>query len=247
MLLVANWKAYIGDITKARTLFALSKRLAHTSPVTIVLAPPAPLLGALSIKNTSAVHFAAQDVSMATGGAVTGELTAQTFATVGASYAIVGHSERRTGGDTNASVAEKLAHALAQGLTPILCVGEHERDTEGHYLGVVREQVTSAFTPLTTKERKQVVIAYEPVWAINKTAALAIAPHDLAEMVLYIRKVLSELLVGRNASHTHIIYGGSIEPENARSLAATSGVDGFIVGHASTDPLSFKEIVKALS
>lgn len=247
MLLVANWKAYVEDAAKARSLFALSKRLVRGAKTVVVLAPPAPFLGLLAAKNTSPVLFAAQDVSATTGGARTGESTAQAFVAAGATYAIVGHSERRAAGDTDAVVAEKLAHALAHGLTPILCIGEQQRDPEGKYLSLIREQLTQALAPLTLKERKQVIIAYEPVWAINKTAALAIAPQDLAEMVLYIRKVLSEMLEGKSATRALVLYGGSAEPGNARTLAAASSVDGFLIGHASVNPQSFTQIVKELS
>lgn len=247
MLIVANWKAYVEDLAKAKKLFACAKRLAKATGADIVLAPPAPLLGALAARNKSPVAFAAQDVSATAGGAVTGEITAQAYAAAGATYAIVGHSERRSAGDTDALVVEKLTHALAQGLVPILCVGEHERDGEGRYLAVVREEITAAITPLASKERADVVIAYEPLWAIGKTAAAAINPIDLAEMVLYIRKVLAELLPGKGSAHMFVLYGGSVEPENSRTLAASSGIDGYLVGHASVDQRSFSLIVKQLA
>jgi len=212
-----------------------------------VLAPPAPLLGALAIKNKSRVSFAAQDISLTTGGAQTGEVTAQTYVAVDATYAIIGHSERRAAGDTDAIVAEKLSHALAHGLIPILCVGESERDGEGRYLSVIREEITRAIEPLAPKERVRVIVAYEPLWAIGKTADAAIDPNDLAEMVLYIRKVLSELLLGKSSVDTAILYGGSVEPSDVRDLAASSNVDGFLVGHASVDPHVFAMLVKQLS
>ncbi|MFA5997798.1 MAG: triose-phosphate isomerase [Candidatus Paceibacterota bacterium] len=246
MLIVANWKAYVENSAKAKELFALGKRLARATGATIVLAPPAPLLGALAARNKSKVAFAAQDVSRTTGGAVTGEVTAQAYAAAGAKYAIIGHSERRAAGDTEASIAEKLAHALAHGLTPILCVGEAERDGEGRYLAVVREELTLALESLAPKERAQVVVAYEPVWAIGKTAAAAISPDDLAEMVLYIRKVLAELLPGKSSARSLVLYGGSVEPENVRALAVIGGVDGLLVGHASVDPRTFSLLVKQL-
>ena len=247
MLIVANWKAYVDDLTGAKKLFAVSKRLASATGETIVLAPPAPLLGALAVSNKSEVAFSAQDVSLSTGGAKTGEVTAAAFAAAGATYAIVGHSERRAVGDTDSIVAEKLTRALAHELTPILCVGEPERDGEGRYLAYVREELTAALSPLAPKERAKVIIAYEPLWAIGKTAAAAIGPNDLAEMVLYIRKVLAELLPGKNPAHSSVLYGGSVEPENIRSLAASSSVDGFLIGHASVDPAVFSLLVKQLS
>lgn len=246
MLIVANWKAYVEDIAKAKKLFAISKKLSKEARSDIVLAPPAPFLGALALRNRSRVAFAAQDVSKTTGGAQTGEATAQSYAAIGAAYAIIGHSERRAAGDTDTVISEKLAHALAHGLTPILCIGEHERDGEGRYLTFVREELTNTMKSLAPKERSRIIIAYEPLWAIGKTAALSIQPNDLIEMVLYIRKVLAELLHGKNASRTIILYGGSVEPDNIRELAASSRIDGFLIGHASVDPHIFTLLLKQL-
>ncbi len=246
MLIVANWKAYVEELAKAKNLFATSKRLMKGTGNTIVLAPPSPLLGALAAKNKSKVAFAAQDVSTTTGGARTGEVTAQTYSTVGATYAIIGHSERREVGDTDAIIAEKLAHALAQGLTPILCIGERQRDGEGRYLGIVREELTLAIESLAPKERAKVIVAYEPLWAIGRDAEHSIGQNDLAEMVLYIRKVLAELLPGKSSQHSLVLYGGSVEPSNIRDLAGASGIDGFLIGHASVDAHTFTLLVKQL-
>lgn len=259
MLIVANWKAYVEDIAKAKKLLAISKRLARTTGHTIVLAPPAPFLGALALTNKSRVAFAAQDVSVTTGGAQTGEATAQAYAAAGATFTIIGHSERRlpampahagqagAAGDTDAIVAEKLSHALAHGLTPILCVGERARDDDGRYLAFIREEITTALGSLTPKERARTIIAYEPSWAIGKDAAAAIEPNDLAEMALYIRKVLAELLPGKSSAHSLVLYGGSVEPDDVRGLAAVTSVDGFLIGHASVDPRSFSLLVKQLT
>jgi triosephosphate isomerase len=246
MLIVANWKAYVEDLKKAKKLFLVSKRLARTTRSHIVLAPPAPLLGALAVHNKSKVAFAAQDISITTGGAVTGEITAAAYTATGATYAIIGHSERRAMGDTDSIIAEKLVRALAHGLIPILCIGEQERDGEGRYLAFIREKLTVALAALAQKERSKVIIAYEPLWAIGKTAAFAIGPNDLAEMTLYIRKVLAELLPGKSSTHSLVLYGGSVEPNNIRDLAASSSVDGFLIGHASVDPITFTLLVKQL-
>lgn len=246
MLIVANWKAYVEDMEKARKLFALSKRLARATGFDIVLAPPAPILGALARGNKSTVAFSAQDISATTGGAKTGEATAGAYAATGATYAVIGHSERRAMGDTDTVVAEKLARAFAHGLIPILCVGERERDGDGRYLAFLREELSAALAALTPKERAKIIVAYEPVWAIGKTAADAVSPGDLAEMVLYIRKVLAEFLPGKNPFRSRILYGGSVEPENIRALAESSGINGFLIGHASVAPDTFASLVKQL-
>lgn len=247
MLIVANWKAYLADLKKAQALLAQSKRLARAGGVTIILAPPAPFLGTLAAKKGSLVALAAQDVSSVTGGAHTGEVTALVYRESGAAYAIIGHSERRAAGDTGDMIAQKVAHALANELTPILCVGETVRDEQGRYLVSVREQITTALLPLTGKERRGVIIAYEPRWAIGQHAEHAISPADLSEMMLYIRKVLSELLPGRSATGTLVLYGGAVEAENIRALAHAAQVDGFLVGHASTDTQTFSALVRAAS
>jgi triosephosphate isomerase len=247
MLIVANWKAYVESGETAKKLLAVAKRLAAAQPkVRIVLAPSAPQLGLLAKGNTSKVAFAAQDVSASVSGAHTGEITAGAILNTGALYAIVGHSERRALGESDAVIAEKLQRALAQGLTPILCVGEKERDAASAYLAFVRGQIAAAFAPLSPKDRARVIVAYEPIWAIGKTETDAIGAHDLAEMVLYIRKVLAELLVGKG-SKTTVLYGGSVEPGDIRDLAGGTQVDGFLVGHASVDPKIFAKLVKALA
>lgn len=247
MLIVANWKAYVDDLRKAAALATSAKRLARRPGVEIVLSPPAPFLGILARARTGSVAFAAQDVSAATGGAKTGEATAAMLRAAGARYAIVGHSERRAAGDTDAIVAEKLRHALAVKLVPILCVGETARDEEGRYLARLRESIAAAFSGLTAKEVSSVILAYEPIWAIGKTAADAIGPAELHESVLYLRKLLAEFLPGKNAARASILYGGSVEPGNARALAAETGVGGFLVGHASAEAQTFSALVRAVS
>jgi triosephosphate isomerase len=247
MRIVANWKAYVENVEKAKKLFAKAKQLTTKSKVHIVLVPSEPYLGLWAPINKSKVSFGAQNVSTVTGGAHTGETTAATLASLGVRYVIVGHSERRAAGESAGEVAQKVDHALAHGLTPILCVGEKERDAEGKYLAFVRDELTSALTPLAPKDRARVIVAYEPIWAIGKSAAEAITPLDLSEMVLYIRKVLAELLPGKSSAQSEVLYGGSVEPENVRDLAAASRVDGFLVGHASVDLDSFAGLVRALS
>lgn len=247
MILAANWKAYIEDLTKAKKLYATGKRLSRRANLSIILAPPTAFLGVLAASNRSAVAFSAQDVSETTGGAHTGETTAQAVAAVGATYTIVGHSERRAAGDTNAIVANKTAHALAHNVLPILCIGESTRDEDARYLSIVREQLSTVLEPLSQKERSRLIFAYEPVWAIGKTAGDAIRSADLSEMLLYIRKVLSDYLPGKNASRAVILYGGSVEPGNARDLARDTDVNGFLVGHAATDSATFVALADALS
>lgn len=246
MLIIANWKAYIESPAKAKALFAGATRLASKGDHEIVIAPAAPYIGMFTGAK-SLVRLGAQDVSCSTGGAATGEIAAGLLASLGVSYVLVGHSERRALGETDEMVTEKVQHVLAHGMTPVVCIGERERDTDAQYLTVVRRQIGSVMSALSPKERLALIIAYEPVWAIGKTDADAITPPDLAEMVLYIRKILSDYIPGRANAKVPVIYGGSAEPGNARSLGSGTGIEGFLVGHASADALTFAALVKAVS
>ena len=246
MLIVGNWKAYVESQQKAKALFATAKRLSTQHDTEIVLAVPAPYIGLLSPTNRSRVGIAAQNISAGTGGAATGEVTAALLKELGVTYALVGHSERRALGETDAMVSEKVRHAHANKITPIVCVGERERDPDAQYLKFLRAQIHAVFEPLSQKERQNTILAYEPIWAIGKTAAEALSPSDLTEMTLYIRKVLNDYLPGRSGLKVKLLYGGSVEPSNIRSLAEGTGVDGFLPGHSSADSDIFSALVKAL-
>ncbi len=254
MLIVGNWKAYVQTTDHAKKLYASVKRLASSTALRdtqIVLAMPAPYLGIFGTggKTSAAlsrVLLAAQDLSLSTGGAATGEVTAVLLRNLGVTHAIIGHSERRAMGETDQMVSEKVSHAFANKIMPIVCVGERERDPDAKYLKLLRAQIDAVFSPLSQKERAQVILAYEPIWAIGKTAADALSPEDLTEMVLYIRKILGSYLPGRGAQKVKLLYGGSVEPGNIRTLAEGTGIDGFLPGHASTDEKTFVSMIKEL-
>jgi len=246
MLIIGNWKAYVESEAKAKALFAGAKRIAAKGNHEIALALAAPYIGMFT-GGKSRVMLAAQDVSFTTGGAETGEVPAGLLAALDVRFVIVGHSERRAHGESDAVIAEKVRHVLAHGMTPVLCVGETERDQDAQYLKGVRAQINAVMQVLTPKERLAVVIAYEPVWAIGKSGSEAITPGDLSEMVLYIRKVLADFMPGRANAKVRIIYGGSVEAANARMLASGTGIEGFLPGRASADVSTFSALVKALS
>lgn len=250
MLIVGNWKAYVESKVKAKALALSAKRLALKGEHEVVIAPAAPYIGMLAPAKPSAkkdVQLCAQDVSITVGGAETGEVTAGLLKELGVSYVIVGHSERRARGESDEVVTEKARHALAHGMTPILCIGEVDRDAEAHYLKHVRAQLSAVMASLSTKERLAIVIAYEPIWAIGKSELEAITPRDLAEMILYIRKVLTDFMPGRANQKVRVLYGGSVDASNARALASGTGIDGFLVGRASTDVAGFAALVKSVS
>ncbi len=156
---------------------------------------------------------------------------------------IVGHSERRAQGETDDMVRAQIERAQEAGLTAVLCVGEKEQDATGAHFNLIAGQLTKALSGTNITSIK-LVIAYEPVWAIGKSAVEAMTPPDVREMVIFIRKTLADILGRPAAVKVPILYGGSVEGTNARQLLEEGGVGGFLVGHASADWNSFNEILK---
>lgn len=245
-ILVANWKNNPGS--KAETLALLkelSKKREIYKKINLFIAPPYIYFDLVSSK-ISFAKLASQDFPRLKG-IITGETASEMLKSFGVRLAIVGHSERRALGETDAEVAEKAKAALKSGVTPLICVGEKERDEEGNYFDFLRNQIKSSFAGLSRQAAASVILAYEPVWAIGKGAKDAIAPGDLCQTIIFIRKVLSDLF-GRNAAESiKILYGGSVEPMNAGELMRESNIAGFLVGHASLKPKSFEQIALSLA
>lgn len=178
-------------------------------------------------------------------GAYTGDVSASMVASTGATYVILGHSERRQYyGETAETLKEKVALALDNNLTPIFCIGEVlEQRENGSYLDVVKSQIEDALFGLSAAEFSKLVLAYEPVWAIGtgKTAT----DDQAQEMHAHIRSVIAGKYGKEIADNTSILYGGSCKPSNARALFAKPDVDGGLIGGASLDAESFMGIVTA--
>lgn len=187
----------------------------------------------------------AQDVYWQPGGAFTGEVSVAMIKDAGATWVLVGHSERRhVIGESNDTVARKFAAALAGGLDPILCVGETLAEREaGRHVAVVDAQLASAFAGRSAGDALRTVIAYEPVWAIGtgRTAT----PADAVEMHTAVRAWMGSRFDRNVSTSGRIQYGGSVTPDNARELLALDEVDGLLVGGASLDPVSFLAIARA--
>jgi triosephosphate isomerase len=212
--------------------------------VEIVLAAPFTAVhAAAEAARNSNVIVAAQDLYWEREGAFTGEVSASMVREAGAEYVIIGHSERRTlFGETDIMVNQKTVAAFAAGLTPIVCIGEtlDQRD-RGEALAVLDRQIQKGLDGLTGEQLAQLVIAYEPVWAIGtgRTAT----PEQAGEAHTHIRGRLRQWFGAEAADNVHVIYGGSVKPENARDLVRQADVDGALVGGASLDIRAFFEIV----
>lgn len=242
-MLICNWKTFITSVKEAKSLFGAYSTIAKNSDMEIVACPPAHYLSYGTGKN---FKLGAQDVSEYEGGENTGELVAGALTELGATYAIVGHSEHRARGSTNEAINKKIKKALAIGIVPILCIGEDERDTGGNYLSFLEEQLRTALQDLSKKEISEIVIAYEPIWAIGDEKHRTITSEDLHETVLFIRKIIGEICDGAQKK-IKILYGGSVFTENVSGLCMSGLVDGFMLGRASVDKAELKKIVKEVN
>jgi triosephosphate isomerase len=242
--IAGNWKMNktVADTVKyVKELRGLVKDM---TGVEIVVAPPFTALHAAGeAARNSNVGVAAQDLHWEREGAFTGEISAGMIAETGAEYVIIGHSERRTlFGETDASVNRKIAAAFAGGLTPIVCIGEtlDQRDRNETF-SVLDRQIRDGLDGVTSEQLVQLVIAYEPVWAIgtgrNATPAQAGEAHG------HIRKRLQQWFGAQPSELCRVIYGGSVKPENIGNLASQPDVDGALVGGASLDVKAFFDIV----
>lgn len=251
-LLVANWKMNPATPREAKALFAAGSRAAgglSGRKLEVVICPPAlylPLLAPKVERAGAALALGAQDGYWEPEGAYTGETSIVMLRRAGASYLIVGHSERRRAGDTNELVNRKLKAALAAGLKVILCVGEAERDQAGQYLGWLRGQVLAGLAGVPARLFPKVAIAYEPLWAIGSEAKRADTPEGFLEQAIYIRKVISSLpgISKEMALAFPVLYGGSVSPENAALFLSAGQASGLLVGRASLDPDHWRQILK---
>lgn len=190
------------------------------------------------------IKYAAQDVSKHESGAYTGEISASMLAKLGCSYVVIGHSERREyHGESDDLVNEKVRAAFAKGITPILCVGEGlDIRKAGNQVSYTLAQVEAGLADLSKEQVAEIVIAYEPVWAIG-TGEVA-TPEDAQEVCGAIRGLVAELFDDAAAAATRVLYGGSVKSSNVADIMAKPDVDGALVGGASLDPEEFAKIVR---
>ncbi len=243
-LVVGNWKLNPQSLIEATALAAaVAKYQKKADAPYVAVAPSFVHLAEVKKKlGTSSVGLAAQDISTEPLGAFTGEVSGAQLRNLGVEYVIIGHSERRAMGETDAQVSAKTTLALKHKLTPIVCVGEKDRDTQGAFFSLVETQLRALTKGLTPIDVKKVVIAYEPIWAIGtgKTAT----PEDVKEMQLFIYSVLAKIYDRKTADSIRLLYGGSVKPQNAKELQETGGMNGFLVGGASLKAADFCDIIK---
>lgn len=244
-VLAANWKMNHGPSEARAFMAAFLASYSPKSDRTVLIFPPALSLTAArdALGARRDVQLGVQNIHTEAKGAFTGESSAAMAKDAGAQFALVGHSERRhVFGETDEATAKKVAIAFQSGLTPMLCIGEKWEERErGQTDAVVLRQLRAGVASIDNDARRKLMIAYEPVWAIGtgKTAT----PADASAVHAVIRKELAALCSGEaNAAEVPVLYGGSVNRENAKSLLDAPGVDGLLVGGASLDASGWSAI-----
>jgi triosephosphate isomerase len=242
--MAGNWKMYKTPAETAAFFEKFRPLVENSGHCEIVICPPfTNLAAAVDAAKGTRIAIGAQNIAWAKEGAFTGEISGPMIRAAGATHAIVGHSERRQYfGETDETVLKRTRAALEFGLSPIVCVGERLEEREsGNTEAVLVRQFHDGISGLSAAEFAKIVIAYEPVWAIGtgKTAT----PDIAADAHRVIRAQVRSKYGKDAADAVRILYGGSVKPDNAKSLMAQPEIDGVLVGGASLDPNSFASIV----
>jgi triosephosphate isomerase (TIM) len=244
-VIAGNWKMF-NDIPATANLINELKQKLNSNNVDVIVCPPfTSLESAAKLLKDSSIKLGAQNMYYEESGAFTGEISAPMLKSAGCEYVILGHSERRTiFKENDEMINKKIKKALQTGLKPIFCIGETLKEREdGITETIVKNQVVGGLKDLTINDLKQIIIAYEPVWAIG-TGRNA-TPQQAQEVHYFIRKLISELYSEEAAQNLVIQYGGSVKPENAKDLLSQADVDGALVGGACLKADSFISIIKS--
>jgi len=245
-LVVGNWKMNPATLEEAKRIARKARRTAAGLARTEAVAcPPFTFISAVAFKKKTP-HFGlgAQTVSFEEGGPHTGEVGALMLKDIGVAYVIVGHSETRAAGDSDASIARRVKAVLDAGMTPILCVGEKSREESGAHFDFLKEQIKNSLAGIARHHGRDIVIAYEPVWAIG--AKEAMKPEDVREMTIFVKKTFADIFGSDQGIKAPVLYGGSVNFRNAADIMRIGQVDGLLVGRESINIAGFTELLKAV-
>jgi triosephosphate isomerase len=246
-LIAGNWKMHKTIAEAEEFIQALLPRVSSVDGVDVAICPPFTALQAMvDSARGSRVAIYAQTMHHAPEGAFTGEISAAMLTELDVDGVVLGHSERRElFGETDKALAQKVPAALAAGLLAVLCVGETEEERErGDTERKLRHQVQEGLARLAPEQLGEVVIAYEPIWAIGTGPVATL--EQAQEAIAFVRALVADRSK-EAAQHTRILYGGSVKPDNAAELLALPDVDGALVGGASLDAVAFAAIVAAVA
>jgi triosephosphate isomerase len=242
-LVIGNWKMNPLSAKEAEKLFiSIVKSISGNKKTEVIACPPSIYIQNLK-KISKKILIGSQDSFYEEKGAFTGEISAKMLSNLGIKYTILGHSERRALGEGNIEVNKKVKAALALGFTPIVCFGENTRDENHEYLNFIKVQIDEGLNGISKDLISKIIIAYEPVWAIGKSALREATPEEFLEMSIFIKKILSDKFGAKTVENVRIIYGGSVHPENALGFLKDGKAEGFLVGRDSLDPNKFSKII----
>lgn len=243
-LIIANWKNHPNSLREAKRIFSEVKKTAvKLKKVETIICPPYVYLAEFGRATSDKMRLGSQDISLQEKGSHTGEISVAMLKSLGVKYVIVGHSERRALGETNEIINQKIKILLKNNLKVILCIGETER-IPGEYLQFIKQEIIEGFKGIPRKALKNVIIAYEPIWAIGKKGSYAAAPEDVLQMGIYIRKSLLDV-AGKDLAHNiPLLYGASVDSKNTEKFFREGGIQGLLVGHQSLVPKEFNKILK---
>lgn len=245
-IVAGNWKMNPQTPEEARELMRGYRRLARTNEhIAYRACVPSVYLPVVESKKAQGeVVVCAQNIYHEDAGAYTGAVSLPMVRAVGAGSVLIGHSERRNlFGVSDEVVSSKIAAAMEHDMPMIVCFGESARDESGLYTDELREQLEHIVEPFVSSRKiKLLTLAYEPVWAIGEGAKRAVSQDELFSTAILIRNILVEMLGERRGKMVPLLYGGSVNPDNAYTLARTPGIQGFLIGRASLDYQSMKAI-----
>jgi len=247
-IVVANWKMNPTTLREAKTIFlGVKKQAIKLKKIKTVICPPAVYLGELKrISSKDKILLGAQNCFEQEKGSWTGEISPKMLKTSGAKFVILGHSENRKAGENDEIINQKVKLALKSDLNVILCIGEFERDGDGCYFDFLKQQILNTLVGVGKNYLKNILIAYEPIWAIGKNAKEVITNNQLQEIVIFIKKILVDKYNVNDFKDVKILYGGSVNYKNIEDLTKTD-VDGFLVGRDSLNVEKFKKILKVVN
>lgn len=229
----------------AKKTLTIAKQYKKT--VKIVICSPDIHIPILTKNIKMTLSIGAQNVASNEEIAQTGFVNVSMLKSYGASHCLVGHSEVRSRGETDNQILDSVKLLLQKKIVPIICVGEKERDNHGWYLSSVKEQVEKIVSNIPRNQIKSLIFAYEPIWAIGSAAAREATVDESREMIIFIRKVIADAVDEKIANSISILYGGSVNEQNASSFISLGGADGLLVGRTSLDAKRFGLLAKTLA
>lgn len=250
-IIAANWKMNPETQAQAKKLFTTYKKLAKKyTGIHFIVAAPSPFLSVLGSSKTTPdnLWLSAENIYIHDSGSYTGAVSIPMIKDVGAQATLIGHSERRNlFGVSDDLISNKITQSILHKLPMTVCFGESQRDESGHYIEELQNQLRFITKPFTTSSSvKLLTLAYEPVWAIGKDAKRPITEDELFSTILLIKNILKEQLGEQAAKKIKILYGGSVNADNAHTLATTPGVDGFLIGRAGLNAQSITAITNSI-